>query len=220
MTQRRVEAVERALTLLEAFTTQRPALSLTELSHATGFYKSTILRLMSSLERYGYAVRDGRGIYRIGPAVVRLAPIAVEDDTLERLVRPVLTALRDATGETASFHLHDGGQRLCRLVEIGHGEIRHHLEEGTVFDLNRGATGQALQEEGGRGDIFLSKDVACAGLSALAVAVHTPDGKRVGALTLSGATPRFIDEPDGELTVALRSQLTALEANWPGPLHG
>ena len=78
MAQRRVEAVERALTLLEVFNEHQPELSLTELSLATGFYKSTILRLMASLEVFGFVVRNERGMYRIGPACARLAPLAGE----------------------------------------------------------------------------------------------------------------------------------------------
>ncbi|WP_251977766.1 IclR family transcriptional regulator [Salinicola avicenniae] len=215
MAQRRVEAVERALTLLEAFSAQRPALTLTELSQATGFYKSTILRLMASLEHYGYAVRDDRGVYHIGPAIARLAPLAAEDDSLERLMRPVLIALRDATAETAAFHTLDGRQRRCCLVEIGRREMRHYLEAGAVSDLAQGAIDRALQASEASGEVFVERDAGCAGLAVLAVGVHAPDGRPLGALTLSGVTPRFVDEPGGELTAALKSQLAALANHWP-----
>ncbi|GHB17433.1 IclR family transcriptional regulator [Salinicola rhizosphaerae] len=215
MAQRRVEAVERALTLLEAFSPQRSAMTLTELSQATGFYKSTILRLMASLEHYGYAVRDDRGVYHVGPAIARLAPLAVESDSLERLIRPTLTTLRDATGETAAFYIRDGKQRRCALVEIGQREVRHHLEEGAVSALERDVVSRALCDEGAPGEVFIEWDVACAGLCVLAVAVHGPEGRVMGALALSGATPRFVDEPDGELTAALRARLAALVASWP-----
>ena len=40
MANQRVEAVERALTLLEAFTPATPRLTLNELAQASGFYKS------------------------------------------------------------------------------------------------------------------------------------------------------------------------------------
>jgi len=54
----RVEAVERALGILGAFTAEQGALSLRELAGATGLYKSTILRLCGSLEHFGYLRRD------------------------------------------------------------------------------------------------------------------------------------------------------------------
>ena len=61
MAQDRVEAVERALTVMEAFDTPRDSLSLAELADATALYKSTLLRLLGSLERFDYVQRDGRG---------------------------------------------------------------------------------------------------------------------------------------------------------------
>src|SRR4051812_19934699 len=52
----KVEAVERALAVLDAFHADRAAMTLSEIASATGFYKSTILRLAGSLERLGYLI--------------------------------------------------------------------------------------------------------------------------------------------------------------------
>src|SRR4030081_992440 len=65
----RVEAVERALAVLDAFLADRAEMTLAEIAAATGFYKSTILRLAGSLERSGYLVRAENGVFRLGPAV-------------------------------------------------------------------------------------------------------------------------------------------------------
>ncbi|HQD16111.1 MAG TPA: helix-turn-helix domain-containing protein, partial [Ottowia sp.] len=73
-TEKGVEAVERALSLLDAIPgSGKPSLSLHELSLATGFYKSTILRLTVSLERFGYLRRRDDGRFELGPACARLA---------------------------------------------------------------------------------------------------------------------------------------------------
>src|SRR3712207_9376492 len=71
MSEDRVEAVERALTILEAFREGEEALSLAALAEKTGFYKSTILRLAASLEGFGYLAREARGLYRLGPGFWR-----------------------------------------------------------------------------------------------------------------------------------------------------
>ena len=62
MSEDRVEAVERALTILEAFREGEESLSLAALAEKTGFYKSTILRLAASLERFGYLAREPSGM--------------------------------------------------------------------------------------------------------------------------------------------------------------
>lgn len=45
----RTESVERALSILNAFSSQKPQLSLAEIARETGLHKSTILRLINSM---------------------------------------------------------------------------------------------------------------------------------------------------------------------------
>src|SRR3989442_6136867 len=69
MSKDKVEAVERALAVLNAFHSDKPTMTLGEIASATGFYKSTILRLAGSLERLGYLIREERGGVRLRPAL-------------------------------------------------------------------------------------------------------------------------------------------------------
>ena len=57
MAAQRTESVERALSILSAFSTQRSTMTLAELAHETGLHKSTILRLTNSLALYGFIQR-------------------------------------------------------------------------------------------------------------------------------------------------------------------
>lgn len=219
MAQRRVEAVERALTLLEAFSADRREFSLTELANATSFHKSTILRLMASLEYFGYAVRDERGIYRLGPAFARMAPLAGDGPQLGNLVRPILESLRDASEETASFYIRDGDERICRLRENGRLEVRHHLEEGIRLPLGRGAAGRVLNYETPRGQVAISKGERQLGLSAAAIGIYNAEGELMGALALSGPSERF-DVLVRDRYVALLTQYASLlERQWPRALR-
>ena len=67
-----VAALERGLSILEAFKRGKEILSLAELAGLTGLYKSTILRLCDSLLRFGYVQRMEDGRFRLGAAVFRL----------------------------------------------------------------------------------------------------------------------------------------------------
>src|SRR5262245_52934667 len=51
MSKDKVEAVERALAVLNAFHADKPTMTLGEIASATGFYKSTILRLAAARPR-------------------------------------------------------------------------------------------------------------------------------------------------------------------------
>src|SRR3712207_7622677 len=103
MSEDRVEAVERALTILEAFREGEEALSLTALAEKTGFYKSTILRLAASLERFGYFAREPGGLYRPGPTLWRLGALHLGSFDLGVPVRPEFSQPAHAPTPTAPF---------------------------------------------------------------------------------------------------------------------
>src|SRR5260221_6612440 len=99
MSKDKVEAVERALAVLNAFHADKPAMTLGEIASATGFYKSTILRLAGSLERLGYLIRDQRGVFRLWPAALRFGLIY---RAVVHLRQAVQTALRRLAGSVCS----------------------------------------------------------------------------------------------------------------------
>ncbi|SDO95670.1 transcriptional regulator, IclR family [Halomonas shengliensis] len=131
MAQDRVEAVERALTVLEAFDADRPALSLAELAQATGFYKSTLLRLLGSLSRFDYVRRDADGRWQLGETPARLARRQDPSRLLAARVQPLLERLAARLGETASLLERVGEAVECRLAALPASALRHDLRPGT-----------------------------------------------------------------------------------------
>src|ERR1700730_4473442 len=105
MSKDKVEAVASALAVLNAVHADKPAMTLGEIASATGFYKSTILRLAGSLERLGYLIREERGAFRLGPALWRLGSIYRAGFNLGEAITPGMRMLGEAAGETASFYI-------------------------------------------------------------------------------------------------------------------
>ena len=200
MAQDRVEAVERALSILEAFGETRAELTLTEIAEETGLYKSTILRLAASLGRYGYLVRDDKGLFRLGPSLWRLGSSYRRNFDLDEFIRPVLRELVNETGETASFSVRDGDERVCLYRENSRSPIRHHLDEGARLPLDRGAAGRVLLAYAGlngsenpiiRDGFAISVGERSPDVAAVAVPVLHADGEIRGALAISGLASRF-----------------------------
>lgn len=201
MGEQRVEAVERALSILEAFGETADELSLAELAEETGLYKSTILRLAASLGRYGYLVRGEDGRYRLGPSLWRLGSLYRRGFDLGEAIRPELRGLVEATGETASFNVRESDERVCLYREHSRQEIRHHLDEGTRLPLDRGAAGHVLRAFTGGSD-EISRQTRAQGF-AISIAERSPDvaavaapvlsaaGELRGALAVSGLTSRL-----------------------------
>ena len=197
----RVEAVERALSILEAFSLERQSMTLTEIAAETGLYKSTVLRLAGSLERFGYLKRGPGLRYRLGPALWRLGALYRRNFDLGEAIRPALRELVEITGETASFYVLDLDERLCLYRENSPNPVRHHMDEGARLTLRHGAAGHVLSAHG-LGDAGsaarLRPDGGCIStgernphVAAVAAPVFGRDGQLHGALAVSGPRERF-----------------------------
>ncbi|WP_407177218.1 IclR family transcriptional regulator [Bradyrhizobium sp. STM 3562] len=222
-----VAAVDRALTILAAFEIEQTPLSLAELARRTGLYKSTLLRLMTSLQEFGYLVQLADGRYHLGPTPFRLGAVYQRANNLHDQVMPVLRQLVTAGTESASFHVrHDAKQRLCVFrVDSQHSTL-DRVEAGMLLPLDRGAAGRIiLAFDGEMGETsdeirknciatsFGERDPDCAGL---ACPVFGPNGKLAGALSLSGPKPRFTKENIKAMSSLLLTAATRLTRSLGG----
>jgi DNA-binding IclR family transcriptional regulator len=197
-----VAAVDRALTILAALGTETEPATLAKLARATGFYKSTILRLIGSLETAGYVVRLRDGCYSLGASAFRLGLAYERQNSLRQHALPVMEKLVANGTESASLHVvHGPGTRLCLFRVNSRHSTLDRVEAGDVLPLERGAAGRVLlayshetssqHKALRRSGYALSKgerDPNCAGLAA---PVFGPTGEIAAALSLSGPGERF-----------------------------
>jgi DNA-binding IclR family transcriptional regulator len=215
MSEQNVSAVERALQILDVFTDQDPDLSLKELAERTGMYKSTISRLAGTLESSGFLMISGRGRYRLGPSLWRLGSIYRRSYRMDDVVRPHLASLVVKSGETASFYVSEGANRLCLFRENSPSSLRHHLEEGAILPCDRGAAGHVIRAWGDgiddrAIDVLTDRYAQSDGerdpdISAIAVPVCDRQNNLLGVLTLSGPKSRFTKEKRINMLQSLQS---------------
>lgn len=216
-----VDAVDRALAILGTFEIGHERQSLVELATRTGFYKSTILRLARSLEASGFLHREEGGTFVLGPEPLRLAAVYRRASALESRVRPVLQALREETGESASFFRRAGNRRQCLYREDTRRAIRDHLLEGDMLPLDVGAAGRALTVFADPAltatDLaeryaelpFASLNEHDPEMAAVAVPVFSCDGL-AGAVSISGPRTRLTPERVAEVGPLLMGKAQAL----------
>lgn len=102
-----VESVARALRIMEALA-QYPS-GLSEMARRVGLPKSTVARLLATLEEMDAVERDeDRRIYRLGPIVSRLSSAAGGPAQLTAFAHPYLEELTAMTGEAAGVSIPDG----------------------------------------------------------------------------------------------------------------
>jgi DNA-binding IclR family transcriptional regulator len=213
---RGVDSLERAFELLEAFRDAPDSLSLSDLAAKTGLYKSTILRLFVSLERYGYLVRVESGRFALGSTLFELGNVYRKAFRLIDRVRPVLERLAAQTKESASFWVLENGHRVClSRVESPQNVREAMFREGDRRPLDKGPTSTLLRAfSGAKGKRYdeVRRDVAAvsiglyrADVAGISCPVFAPVGELAGAVTLTGPRQRFDERALGRMKAAVRA---------------
>lgn len=196
-----VAAVDRALHIATSLANSAQALTLTELSQATGMYKSTLLRLLASLERAGLVTHRADKRYALGPLAFVFGRSFEQVHGLQGAIQPILQWLVEQGTESPSFHVrHDQSHRLCLMrIDSNHSTL-DRVRTGDLLPLHKGAAGKVITtlEQGSHaqaaaaGDLvftsFGERDPLC---GAIAAPVFGPSASLLGAISVSGPLERF-----------------------------
>ena len=99
-----VQSVERAIVVLRSFSLERPERGVGELSRELGLHKSTVSRLMSTLEQGGLLSRDPETKrYRLGIDLIGLAGQVVSYMDVREVARPFLRQLSEDWRESVNL---------------------------------------------------------------------------------------------------------------------
>ena len=114
-----VTAIDRAMDVLECLARQGDDLRLSELTEETGIPKSTLFRILSTLEDRECVVRDeDRKTYRLGLKVWELGNAFLDQSDLHEAAADYMKRLADACGESVFLGVWDKGEVVyVRRVE-------------------------------------------------------------------------------------------------------
>lgn len=96
----------KGLRVIEAFTADRPRLSIAEAATASGLDRATTRRCLLTLSETGYAQYDGK-FFTLTPRVLRLGTGCLAAMPLPRIVQPVIDRLSQEIGESTSVSILD-----------------------------------------------------------------------------------------------------------------
>jgi DNA-binding IclR family transcriptional regulator len=106
----KVQSLDRAIEILKLLGTG-PEMRVTDLARRLEVHKSTVFRLLSTLQEHGLVEQNPTTErYRLGYGLVRLAGSVVAELDLARASRPVLEELASRTGETVNLAILQGDQ--------------------------------------------------------------------------------------------------------------
>jgi DNA-binding IclR family transcriptional regulator len=184
-----VGVIDKGVGILRALA--KAPLDLAALQDETGLPRATAHRLAVALEVHGMVRRDPQGRFCLGFELIRLGRAAEDEFPLADVARPILTALRDATGESVQLYVADGEGRRCVVsLEATHG-LRWIVPQGALLPLDRGSAGRVLQ-----GDATAeSVEEREPGVASVSAAVRDRRGQIIAAVSLSGPVERLSRQP-------------------------
>jgi DNA-binding IclR family transcriptional regulator len=104
-----IQSVQKAISILKAFTIHDPELGVNELSRRVGLHKSTVSRLLSTLEQAALVERDAAtDKYRLGVELIALAGLVISHADVRTVSRGHLRWLAELTEETVNLAVPDG----------------------------------------------------------------------------------------------------------------
>jgi IclR family transcriptional regulator, pca regulon regulatory protein len=99
----------KGLSVIEAFTAERPKLSIAEVSAITKLDRAASRRCLLTLSELGYADFDGK-YFSLTPRVLRLGTACLATMPLPRIVQPLLDKLSTEIGQSTSVSILDGAE--------------------------------------------------------------------------------------------------------------
>jgi DNA-binding IclR family transcriptional regulator len=214
-----VRSVQRALDILALLTEERPVVSIRDIVDSTGLAKTTVIRLVQTLEQNGLLWGTPTG-YMAGPGLWRWTHLARSSWELPPETRRQMRDLGARQRETVNLYMLRDIFRVCVAQQESPQPLRHVVHVGDELPLWSGASSKVLLRDApesllvriarnspygeGHGKRLREwiDEAAHAGwaeshgereegLSAVAVPIMGRSGAVIAALSLSGPTVRF-----------------------------
>ncbi|WP_337470087.1 IclR family transcriptional regulator [Acidaminococcus fermentans] len=140
-----VHSVLHAIRILELYAAQRrESLSLTEISKALGLHKTTVYRILRTLQQAGWMEQSAKtGKYYLGTGILLASAVSVHN-TSRDLLSEEMHRLAEKFNETVVLSVLLGHTGICADLA----KSRHRLgvagERGYIVPLQSGASGKTL----------------------------------------------------------------------------
>jgi DNA-binding IclR family transcriptional regulator len=132
---RGVSVLQNGLAVLRAFTVEEPLLGVSEIAARVGLHKSTVSRILATLELEGLVERDPTSRrFRLGLGVIALAGPLLADLDVRRVAYPVMADLSRRTGETSALMVWDGGEAVCVEQVPSRHQVKHTTPLGARYN--------------------------------------------------------------------------------------
>ncbi|GAA2202483.1 IclR family transcriptional regulator [Sinomonas flava] len=137
--------ISNAIAVLRCFSVDEPLIGVTDIAARVGLHKSSVSRILATLESEGLVERDEpTRRYRLGLGLIAVAGPLLADLDERRVAYPVLRELTERTGETSAL-LKWNGQEAVSVEQIpSPHQVKHTTTLGTRYSTAVSASVQVF----------------------------------------------------------------------------
>jgi DNA-binding IclR family transcriptional regulator len=139
------QALQHGILVLQSFSREEPVLGVNEIARRVGLHKSTVSRILSTLEDQALVERDGSsGQFRLGVGVISLAGPMLANMNVRRVARPRLEELTLRVDETTGLAVWSRGETVI-VEQVGaRNPVKHTIPIGTRYQAHSGSSGKVF----------------------------------------------------------------------------
>jgi DNA-binding IclR family transcriptional regulator len=134
-------ALRNGIQVLQTFSREEPVLGVNEIARRVGLHKSTVSRILATLEEATLVERHpSSGRFRLGVGVIALASPMLANLDVRRVARPYLENLTRTTQETTGLMIWNAGATLSVEQVASPKKVKHTLPLGIRFPEHASAS--------------------------------------------------------------------------------
>ncbi|MFI9629701.1 IclR family transcriptional regulator [Streptomyces sp. NPDC052042] len=145
----RLSSTQRALAILDCFTTDAPTLTLSQIARRLRQPVSSTHRQLQELTHWGALERDASGRYAIGLHLWEVGSLAPRSKSLREVSLPFLEDLYEATHQNVQVAVLDGDEVVYVERLFSHAATRIIADPGTRLPLHPTGVGRVLLAHSG-----------------------------------------------------------------------
>ena len=139
-----VKSLARGLAVLQAFSAERPTMTLTEIARATGLNLAATQRITDTLLQLGYLKRDEHKRYYLGPKVVLLGFSFLNGSQLRKQAARIMTDFGRRYGKTVNLAVLEEGEIIFLYRHESQRFLKYDLQPGSRLPAHCTAQGKVL----------------------------------------------------------------------------
>jgi DNA-binding IclR family transcriptional regulator len=164
-----IQAVDRALSILDLFGEHESELKITDISLRMGLHKSTVHSLLKTLQMHGYIDQNlENGKYKLGLKLIERGNFVIHGLDVRTITKKHLLDLSHKTGQTAHLVILDGKEGVYIDKVEGSSGVVMYSRIGRRVPIHSSAVGKILVA-------YKSNEEICDLLKGYEYVIHTPN---------------------------------------------